>query len=300
MGFFNPLAIITLLTISTITAKSQGRHYDPDSLSEFFRERASESVANPRTGTLYGVSLPSNFTGMRASFVRLRSGRFRTRGANFSSFAIPPNVIPSPFSKRLAIVYEDLGNWSSLFYAVPNHSLVAPVIGFAVYDSSPSAGKRTISLAVRGRPISVKFRDLAKSENDTALRKCVRFGDDGAFVIEGAARGNTCATRRQGRFSIVVPSESESESPSPAKRKKRRYLKWWVIGFGGGFVGVVLIGLVVLAISKGVKRKRLRTMERESENGVSFGTFHVGSSAKLPSALTIRTQPGIEDVYVIG
>ncbi|PON81827.1 hypothetical protein TorRG33x02_223430 [Trema orientale] len=297
MGFFfKSWYVIWVISLSlSLFVKAYSSGYDAKALTSFFHDYANKSVVNPQTGTLYNIPLPSNFTGMELRFVRLRSGSFRKRGANFSSFYLPPKLVPEPYVKRLAIVYENLGNWSSLYYKVPNHSLVAPVIGFTVYDSPRVLGTKKLNFSIRGEPISIWFDhiELQHGKNDTTP-KCVKFGDDGSYVIKNMSKTNGCVTTSQGHFSIVVPSDP---SPPVLRMKRKRCLKWWLIGFGGGFIGVVLLVLATTATVMIVKRRRLRAMEKQSEKGVSFDTFWVGRS-KMPSASMIRTQPTIEHDYV--
>lgn len=288
MGFFNKWYIICL-SFSLFVQASHCYH-DPKSLDSFFTDHANKSVAKPQTGTLYNIPLPANFTGMELTFVRLRSGSLRNRGANFSSFYIPPKVITKPHVVRLALVYENLGNWSSLYYNVPNYTLVAPVVGFRVYDSpGPSViGSQKLNFSFHGEPISIWFPRI-ELQGQNATPKCIQFGSNGSFQITNMSKANGCVMRgHEGHFSVVVP-----RPPLPLPPTKKRYWKWWVIGFVGGVIGLVLIVLVVIVVYKLVKKKRLREMESQSEKGVPLDAFWVGRS-KMPSASMIRTQPALE------
>lgn len=289
-GFFKKWYIICL-SFSLFVQASHG--YDPKSLDTFFIDHANKTVAKPQTGTLNDIPLPANFTGMELTFVRLRGGSLRKRGANFSSFYIPPKVIAKPQVVRLALVYENLGNWSSLYYNVPNYTLVAPVVGFTVYDSpGPSAiGSQKLNLSFRGEPISVWFPRI-ELQGQNATPKCVQFGPGRSFRITNMTKANRCVTRDQGHFSVVVP-----HPPPPLPPPKKTYWKWWVIGFVGGVIGLVLIVLVVGVAFKLVNKKRLGAMESQSEKGVPLDAFWVGRS-KMPTASMIRTQPSLEHGYV--
>nr|GMC86676.1 Lipoprotein signal peptidase [Ipomoea batatas] len=68
---------------------------DPNSLDSLIRDFASNR-SRRRTGRLYEVVLPANFSGIEASIVTLKSGSLWMRGANFSLFGIPPRVLPWP------------------------------------------------------------------------------------------------------------------------------------------------------------------------------------------------------------
>ncbi|KAJ7951254.1 DUF1191 domain-containing protein [Quillaja saponaria] len=261
--------------------------YDPESLGVFFHDHANKELEKPRTGTLYNISLPANFSGMEVSVVRIRSGTFWARGVNFSFFNIPPRIVPDPYAKRLAIVYENLGNWSSYYYNVTGYSLVAPVVGFMVYDSSNSSavGIQKLNFTIRGDPITVRFPQVElKGKNVTA--KCVKFGAGGTVKLKNMTKPNVCTTEGQGHFTIVIPSPP----------KKERCILWWIFGFGIGLLGLILLSLVLLGIITFVRRIRIEKMERKSEKGVAFDTFWIGGS-KMPSASMIRTQPTLENDY---
>lgn len=289
--------VIVIISLSQTYINFSEASYDPKSLSMFFHDYVNKTIVRPQTGTLYNIALPSNFTGMDVNFVRLKSGSFRKRGANFSSFDIPPNVVPRPYVKRLAIVFENLGNWSSLYYKVPNYSFVTPVVGFKLYDSPSVLGTKRLNFTIQGsKPISIWFNDYTPVQGENNARKCVEFGDDGGFKIKNMTSSNGCIARGQGHFSIVVPS-SPSSSPNDIGKKKN-YWEWWFKGFGGGFVGVILLVLAAMVVFKLVKRRRLRAMEKQSEQGVGFDTMWIGRS-KMPSAAMVRTQPTIENDFVL-
>ncbi|KAJ6320265.1 hypothetical protein OIU77_010427 [Salix suchowensis] len=157
-----PLFVLLISPVHGLTG------YDPESLDVLIHQYAMKVQAKKRTGTSLKVPLPANFSGMEVSVVRLRSGHFWERGVNFSSFYIPPRVTPFPFVKRLSIVYQNLGNWSTLYYRVPDYSLVAPVVGFMAYDASNSSASDGL----------VHFRNITNE--------------------------NTCITQGDGHFSVAV------------------------------------------------------------------------------------------------
>ncbi|XP_048335835.2 uncharacterized protein LOC107423697 [Ziziphus jujuba] len=308
MGFFRRWHSIIWVTFflsfsSSVQASSIG--YDPKSLNAFFVHHANRSIVKPHTGILYTVPLPANFTGMELTFVRLRSGSLRNRGANFSSFYIPPKVRAHPHVVRLALVYENLGNWSSYYYHVPNHSLVAPVVGFTVFDSPGPyvIGTQKLNFSFHEEPISIWFPRI-ELQGGNVTPKCVKFGSNGSFEISSMSKRNGCITRSQGHFSLVIPFPPPATPPRrppppppPPQRAKKSYWKWWVLGFAGGVIGLVLIVLIVIAVSKLVKKKKLKAMETQSEKSVPLDAFWIGRS-KMPSASMIRTQPALEHGYV--
>ncbi|XP_076916610.1 uncharacterized protein LOC143576390 [Bidens hawaiensis] len=166
-------------------------------LDDMFQEYAHKSLpTHPQTGVLYNASLPSNFTGIEVSMVRLRWDSFRRKGANYSGFLMPPQIFAYPYFTRIDIVYSNLGNWSSDYYNVPNHTLVAPVVGFNIYGSPGQNGNFTkLNLTLFGGPILVKFPPVSQKV------KCVTFYSNGTFKmssVTNATQQGTCDVRTKG------------------------------------------------------------------------------------------------------
>lgn len=288
-GFVTWVAFFLWLFSSTLVRASRG--YDPELLDAVIHEYANKTLQDPRTGVVYNISLPANFSGIEVSIVRLRSSSFWVRGSNLTPFQIPPRIIPMPFSKRLAILSENLQNWSSNYYQVPGYRLVSPVVGFMVLDASNSSGigNQQLNLRANGNPILVSFSPAELELRTSKLSmRCVEFGPHGSVSFSNMTSLNGCVARSQGHFALVIPAPAP-----PQKKKEARFWKWWVIGFTGGFMVLVSVSLIVFGAYKAVKRQRIKEMEKESEKGVSFDTVWIGSS-KMPSASTIRTQPILE------
>lgn len=291
MGLISNIRYIIWLMFAAFSLSSsfaQGSiDYNIESLNAFIHDHADKALVKPRTGTLYNISLPANFSGMEVSVVRIRSGEFWAKGANFSFFHIPPGIRPIPYAKRLSILYQNLGNWSSYYYHVPGYRLVAPVVGLTAYDSSNSRtiGNRRVDFSIMGDPISVHFFNIViqAGKNDHVMPKCVEFGADGSFELQDMNESYVCITHGEGHFSVVVLKKQEGN------------MKLWALGFG--FVGLVSVVLVMVAIVRLLRRNKMRKMEKQSERGVAFDTFWIGGS-KMPSASMVRTQPALENRYV--
>lgn len=284
MGFYNIWAIMFAFSLSSSLFAQGSNEYDIESLNAFIHDHADNSLFKPRTGTLYNIPLPANFSGMEVSVVRLRTGEFSAKGANFTFFHIPPKIQPMPSSKRIAILYQNLGNWSSYYYNVPGYRLVAPVVGFMAYDSSISStvGNRKVEFSIMGDPISVHFLHINVTEGENVTPKCVKFSADGSSKLQDMNGSYVCITQGEGHFSVVVP-----------KKQEGLIVRFWALGF----VGLVLVVLVMVAIFGLSRRKKMRQMEKQSERGVAFDTFWIGGS-KMPSASMVRTQPALENRYV--
>ncbi|KAK9053010.1 hypothetical protein SSX86_029640 [Deinandra increscens subsp. villosa] len=219
-----------------------------------------------KTGASYAVKLPANLSGMDVSYIRFRSKTLWKKGANFSSFQIPSRTLPMPFVKRLAVMYEDLGNLSSRFYnnIIPGYFLVSSVVGFGVYDASnlTTTIGRKIDLNTSGAPISVHFPDMKLPRG----AKCATFGGlNGEFSLSDMSVGHVCYTRNYGRFSVVIPKR---------KRKKGGMRDWW--GVGGGFMTTLFVSLVGVMVVKMMRVKRVDEMELQMEGEIE--TVWVGDT----------------------
>ncbi|XP_048141219.1 uncharacterized protein LOC115740847 [Rhodamnia argentea] len=240
---------------------------DPtDSLDASVESSAFQTLVlrRPHTGALYKALLPANLSGMEVSVIRLRSRTLWREGTNFSGFTIPPRTLPVPRVKRLAIVYQNLGNWSSQYYSVP--------------------GIIKLGLNTSGDPISIRFHALADPRGKTSTGKCAAFYANGTVHFSTMGSAYTCYARDQGRFSIILPSETRKRKPGNC----------WVIGLVLGFVGMALMCYVGFVLRRMSRLKKVQVMERRADEGELFKTIWVGGS-KMPSATVTRTPPVLEN-----
>ncbi|KAK1377189.1 Lipoprotein signal peptidase [Heracleum sosnowskyi] len=303
MGYKNINSVMFYMWVSLLLLESliprmlatDTRHYDPLLFDDFVHEYAEKAVKKPRTGTLYNITLPSNYSGVEVSYMRLKSGSLWRRGKNSSLFKIPKRILPSPYVNRIDIVFQNVGKLSSSYFNIPNYTFVAPVIGFHIYgvNVSSSDGSRMLTISLQGDPIVVQFSSLSLDEKDNATMKCVRFGADGTEVEFSSvnAPDYTCNAHNQGHFSIVVPS---LQPPSAKKRKRREKLWFWLLIGGGGFVFLILCGILVFKMFRAWK---IEGLVKESDRSVALDMVWIGESW-MPSAGGIRTQPILENDYV--
>ncbi|XP_004510710.1 uncharacterized protein [Cicer arietinum] len=279
---------VSLMFLSSLVKGSKS-YEDHESLENFLCKQVNKEIVKPRTGVFYNISLPSNYTGIKVRVVRLRAASFFVRGVSFSLFNIPPHVVPQPNRKRMTILYENLGNWSSHYYNVPNYKMLTPVFGFTAYTSSESAfldDNEKMNFIIEGNPIKIRFSHVGlHAKNDTPI--CVKFSDDGSVEFKNMTKPYVCEAYSTGHYTLVVPSHKE-------KSENQRFNKGLVLGFVIGFVGLVVLVLVLVALVKAADRKRIRKFERNSEGGEPFDTFWIGET-KLPLASMIRTQPVLEN-----
>ncbi|KAI3787413.1 hypothetical protein L1987_41867 [Smallanthus sonchifolius] len=263
-------------------------HHD-HSLDDFFQDHAKKSIPkHPKAGTLYNVSLPSNFTGMKVSVVHLQSWSVWAHGANMSHFQVPPRIIPKPNVTSVDIVFSNLGNWSSYYYNMPNYIFVTPIIGFSVYGVSYTKGQNDhltstvtkLDLPLKRNPVMVRFPSMWLPQG-----KCVKFYSNGLTTITNMSLSHTCEAWGQGYFAIAVRAP-----PS------HHIWKLWVTGIGVGSVGFFLCGLVLFKVIRFMEKKKIKKMEKNSEKSEVLDTKYVGHS-RMPCAFGIRTQPVIENEY---
>ncbi|CAI0414794.1 unnamed protein product [Linum tenue] len=290
------LNLIWLLIIQLCISASADGLYDftAESLDAFLEASAFQTVFQYRrhTGALYQALLPSNLSGIRVSVVRLRSRRLWNLGANFSNFRIPPRTMPMPHVKRLAIVYQDLGNRSSEYYSVEGYSFLAPVVGFQVFDVSNISARnmiRKISLDTGEKSVAVNFPGGRIKERSGA--QCIVFGSDGSFDLREMEELDACYVKDQGHFSVVVPEEGFH------RKEKKLWFLWMVVGIVVGMAGLVLVAYFGFLLSKKLlKTKKIQVMERQADEDLVLQTVWIRSS-KMPSAAVTRTQPTIETGY---
>ncbi|MED6217977.1 hypothetical protein PIB30_022733 [Stylosanthes scabra] len=241
-----------------------------------------------KTGIIYNISIPPNMTGMEVSVVRLRAFSIWFRGLNHSFLILPPTIVAQPSMKRIAILYENLGKWSNLYFNISNYTMIAPIVGFTAYSSSDKEllDCEKIKIGTQGGNISIWFRNVSSHpKNVTPL--CVRVGDNGMVEFSNMTKPYLCEAQSQGHYTLVIPTSSSS-----AKESSKL---WWVLGFVIGFVVLALLALILVAI-KIIKRRKIKEMEKVSEVEEAFDTFWIGDT-KLPSATMIRTQPSLENEY---
>ncbi|MBA0688779.1 hypothetical protein Goari_006546 [Gossypium aridum] len=293
-SWFIIVVVVIIVNISSSIVGGSADSYDPQALKALFRHYANLTLANHHTGAEHKVNLPSNFTGMEVSVKRLRSGSLWTRGTDSIYVKIPPNVKTLPYVKRLAIVYDNLGNWSSMYYNVPGYSLVSPVIGFDVYNYSDLTMimDGNLTLSVESELISIHFPYLKVGDKNTTLLKCVGFEPDGSVEFKNWTNNNVCKVKKAGHFCVVA------EMPAVTEEKEGRAWKWWVIGFGIGIVGLIVLVSMGMVVMLKWRKMEITKMEKESDTSVALDTFWVRGDHKMPCASMIRTQPTLEHDFV--
>ncbi|KAL1193786.1 hypothetical protein V5N11_031915 [Cardamine amara subsp. amara] len=309
MGFLCFLQVLLFLSICSsrlqkLSAQSP-TNASSSSLDALLQDYSFRAFVRPRTGILYDGTVPSNLSGIKVAAMRLRSGSFRKRGVtSFKEFSIPSGVIVKPYVTRLVLVYQNLANYSHLYYPLPGYDYVAPVLGLLAYDAKnlSAINLPELDLRVSKDSIRIDFSDLERIPQGSSA-KCVRFDSQGlATISESIQPGNTCETEQQGHFSVVVKSVASAPSPAPPESEKRKKKSsdsrtWIIVGSVVG--GLILLGLLlflVLRCRNYKKQEKLREMEKAGETGEALRMTQVGET-RAPTATTTRTQPMLETEY---
>ncbi|ESQ49213.1 hypothetical protein EUTSA_v10022271mg [Eutrema salsugineum] len=318
MGFLCGLQVLLLLSLCShrlqkLSAQSpptNATSYSSSSLDALLQDYSYRAFVRPRTGILYQGTVPSNLTGIKVAAMRLRSGSLRKRGvSSLNEFSIPSGVIVKPYVTRLVLVYQNLANFSHLYYPLSGYDYVAPVLGLLAYDAKnlSAINLPELDLRVSKDPIRIDFSDLEPIPQGSSA-KCVSFDSQGKPSFSDSIQpGNTCETERQGHFSVVVKSVASAPSPAPppatekGKEKKKssesNSRTWIIVGSVVG--GLILLGLLlflVLRCRNYKKQEKMKEMEKAGETGEALRMTQVGET-RAPTASTTRTQPMLETEY---
>lgn len=277
-------------------------------LDALLQDYAYRAFDRPRTGTPYDGVVPSNLTGIKVAVLRLRNGSLKSRGFHgFKEFDIPAGIVVQPYVKRLALVYQNLGARSSVYYPLLGFSYLSPVLGLLAYNAANISATNLpeLDFMASRSPISIKFTDVTSAPSGFTA-KCVNFDLNGSAVFTDLVSGTVCSTYRQGHFAIVVNSSEISPSPSPAGIPipthvpgKGHNSKVWkiAVSVAGGLVGLLLLIFLAVWLASYRKKKKLAEMQKREDVGEVLQMSQVGNT-RVPVAPMTRTQPVIETDYV--
>lgn len=307
---FRSLTMLLVLLIWLYRwARVEAQSPDAKALDVILQDYAYRAFVRPRTGIPYDGAPPMNLSGIQISAMRLRSGSLYMRGVRmYKEFTIPVGVIEEPYVQRLVLVYQNLRNWSTIYYPLRGYIYLAPILGLLAYDASNLSAKNLQELDVRAseEAISIEFKQV-KPVPDGSVAKCVWFDLNGRTNFANVTSGNKCTTFRQGHFSIVVESSAPYPSPAPPPPQVltpshggggNNSRVWTIVGsVVGGVALLVLLALLILWAWRFNKRKKMHRMEKAAEGGEALNMTTVGNT-KAPVATTTRTQPTLETEYV--
>ncbi|KAJ0975459.1 hypothetical protein J5N97_017424 [Dioscorea zingiberensis] len=304
------ISLVGILSAYTYKARSLGSSTSPaQQLDLTLQGYGFSAFVRPHTGVVYDATVPLNLTGIKVSVVRLRSGSLWSRGVKgFKEFGIPVGVLVHPYVERLALVYQNLGNWSSVYYPLPGFTYLAPVVGLLAYDAANLSANnfQEIDFVASKSPISINFTNVVPVPTELTPQ-CVWFNLDGLPEFRELVTENVCSTYQQGHFSIVVnstrlappaPIGAPTLGPSPSHHKKHNSKVWKIVaGVVGGFIGLLFATLLLVWLHRYKEKKEVAKMEQHAEIGETLQMTRIGN-AQAPVASGMRTQPMLENEYV--
>ncbi|XP_042506374.1 uncharacterized protein LOC122082709 [Macadamia integrifolia] len=295
-----PINLVALLSLSWWNIiHSQG--FDAAQLLDHVvRDHAFLSyTGHTKTGSLYLVNLPENFSDIKADTVRFRCGSLRRYGAQIKEFNLEMGLTVRPCVERVIVIRQNLGsNWSSIYYDSFNFSgyqLVSPVLGLLAYnadDDLNSSNRSEIGIFAGEKPIMIDFsRDVRIKAPPGLNPLCASLNSDGTVSLSEQVKENVCITPRDGHFALVI-------APTMPKMKGR--VSRWKVLVGsiiGGGLGVFLLFLLLIAlVVKVKKRSRIAEMERRAYEEEALQMSMVGH-VRAPTATVTRTVPTLEHGY---
>ncbi|CAL9226614.1 unnamed protein product [Arabidopsis halleri] len=271
----------------------------PHSLSQSLEDFALKTLTTQHhTGALYRAILPENLSGIEVSVVRLTGKSLWNSGAKFSNVLIPERSVSVSPARRVAIVYQNLGNWSNHWYTVPGYRLITSVLGFKVLDVSDQDNVKEISLRMKNL-VEVSFMDLPKETDEEMLSRvrCVSFKaqteDEKVTHISRMVLPGVCYGSSHGDYSVVEPLEND-------KKNVESWWTWWWLWIVGFISGFGVLGFLWFLWTMGIRVSRAKKiqvmMERDADDGEMFESRWIGGS-KMPSAAVTRTLPEPESGF---
>ncbi|KAF3627822.1 putative succinate dehydrogenase [ubiquinone] iron-sulfur subunit 3, mitochondrial-like [Capsicum annuum] len=170
-----------------------------------------------RTGVPYDAYVPSNLMGIKVSAVILKRHTLKRRVYGYyKEFFIPSGIIVEPYVKKLVLVYQNLGNWSSFYYPLPGYIYLTPVLGILAYDANDlyATNLPELDILALEDPITIRF-PFVQPAPEGSFPKCAYFYSNNFVKFGHVTDGNICETRIQGHYSIVAEVKA-SPSPPPS------------------------------------------------------------------------------------
>eukprot|EP01018_Ginkgo_biloba_P002843 Gb_14738 [translate_table: standard] len=269
------------------------------------QNNAFNALYRKKTGIIYNVTVPSNYSGITAQVIRLRAGSLRRRGVTFNEFTLPKGVVVEGNPKSVLLVYKNFGENTSYFSAM-HYEFVAPVVSILVYNASVSShiiAQPELKLMARVNPISIKIPLYISGEFTPS---CALLNSSGGLTknFQLGSQPNVCHTSQLGEFSLVIRSDALVPAPSPAKREnttgagsKGKRSDTWKTALGaalGGIVAIVALLLVGSWATKEVDKAKIAKMEKYADNEETLQTSLIGNS-RAPTAGGTRTRPVLEN-----
>ncbi|MCD7466770.1 hypothetical protein HAX54_003775 [Datura stramonium] len=272
------------------------------SLDSLLQEYAFKGLAWPRTktGTVYEGSVPTNLTGIKISALMLIRESLKWRGYGYyHEFLIPTGIIEEPYVTRIVLVYQNLGNWSSIYYPLPvGYIYQTPVLGILAYDALDMCAKNKQELQIHAleNPIDIRFSNVQAEPEGSLSLKCVYFSMNNSIEFGDVTNGNVCSTRKQGHFAIVAevkvaPSPAPSGDGNNNNNNNQLSYEVWTISLG--FLGFAFLGVLFVVAQKFILVER-RSMILEDSAAIIvplLGATIEQTEVPIPEDAVSRSSP---------
>ncbi|CAI0476586.1 unnamed protein product [Linum tenue] len=300
---FTFIIIILLPSLSPPLTNAQETIKSPQQLDLLIRDYTFRSsfINMTRTGEIHNVNLPANLSGaVRAQAARFRCGSLTRYGARIDGFTLGIGVMLYPCVERVMLITHRLSlNWSSIYsanYNLSGYQLVSPILGLAAYNAGGKSYPFEVGIrSAQGNSIAVNFTNPIDDPIVNPL--CAIFEGDGKTVsLKPPISDRVCGSTSNGHFGLVV----KLPPPVTAAGGGGRAAVWKVAVASsvGSALGIVLLGLLVVAMFAKVKKKaRMVEMERRAYEEEALQVSMVGH-VRAPVAAGTRTVPTIEHHFV--
>ncbi|CAN1332723.1 hypothetical protein LINPERPRIM_LOCUS35832 [Linum perenne] len=284
-----------------------------DSLDQLIRDYAFEIESSMhKTGEIHSVNLPSNLSGVNARAARFRCGSLTRYGARIEEFGFGIGVMLYPCVERVMVVTYNLGiNRSTSIYnasyknklSASGYQLLSPILGLTAYNfivKSPNSSY-PFQIGIRSsrrNPITINFSNITSTTHhgNISTTMCASFEKDGNMILKKPISHQVCGSTSNGHYGLVVKIPPPPPPAAAADRGGGRAAEWKVVvgSSVGGVLGIVLLGLLVVAMLVKVKKKaKMVEMERRAYEEEALQVSMVGH-VRAPVASGTRTQPTIE------
>jgi hypothetical protein len=306
MGSLFFLTLIILLSLALVRTEAQGIK-SARLLDLLIRDYTLKSSGvHFKTGMVHTVDLPAHFSGIKVDTVRFRCGSLRRYGAQVKEFHLGIGVTVQPCVERLLVIRQNLDlNWSSIYYAnydLSGYQIVSPILGLLAYNFGSDVNVSNsfeIGIHAGGKPITIDFINVSTTANVSGIRPlCASFENDGKVTLRNPTSPFVCVATRHGHYGLVIKSPP---APPPSMQMMKKKISLWKVVVGssvGTAIGVILLGLLLVAMFVKVKKKaRMEEMERRAYEEEALQVSMVGH-VRAPTATVTRTVPIIEHEYI--
>ncbi|GAB2236005.1 hypothetical protein Drorol1_Dr00026453 [Drosera rotundifolia] len=143
---------------------------------------------------------------------------------------------------RLVLIYQNLGNWSDVYYPLSGYTYLAPVLGLLALDGANISASDLPMLDIRAslQSISIHFLDV-KTIPDKVVAKCVMFDLQGSINLCKVSSANTVRplvratlpwwSRPQPlylpQYLLVNQSGTKNTESTSSRKHEKLFWEWW-------------------------------------------------------------------------